>query len=201
MPAIEFHFDFASPNSYLSHVVVAAIEKRTGSNFIKIPVLLGGIFKATNNVPPMVAMEGILNKGEYQGLEMRRFIAAHDISSYQRNPHFPVNTLHLMRGAVYAQHTDYFERYVEEVYRHMWVAPKKMDDLGVFRSALLESDLPADDILQAIQTEVVKAELIASTSASVARGSFGCPTFFVGDEMFFGKDRLRDVEAEIGRQS
>lgn len=201
MPTAEFHFDFASPNTYLSYLLFPEIEKRTGVKFTWVPVLLGGLFKATNNVPPMVAMEGILNKGEYQRLEMRRFIAKHKISSFKSNPHFPVNTLTLMRGAVHAQHTDYFERYVDEVYRHIWSEPKKMDDPEVIHAALLESGLPADEILQATQDPAVKKELIANTQSSVERGNFGAPTFFVGEEMFFGKDRLQDVEEEIIKQS
>lgn len=194
---VEFHFDFGSPNAYLSHLVIPSIEERTGVKFEYVPVLLGGVFKATNNVSPAISLQGIKNKGEYQGLETRRFIARHHIERYEPNPFFPVNTLQIMRGAVYAQHAGFFDTYVDEVYRHMWAEPKKMDDLEVVEAALTESGLPAADILAGMQDPQVKSQLIANTEASVARGVFGSPSFFVGDELFFGKDKLRDVEEEI----
>lgn len=199
-PSVEFHFDFGSPNAYLSHLVIPDIEKRTGVRFRYVPVLLGGVFKATGNVSPAVSLQGIKNKGEYEGLEMRRFLARHDITKFASNPHFPVNTLQIMRGAIAAQRLDCFPRYIDEVYRHMWGEPKKMDDPDVIRAALAQSDLPADALLEATQDPEVKAELIANTEDSVNRGVFGSPSFFVGTELYFGKDRLRDVEEEIEAQ-
>lgn len=198
---IEFSFDFGSPNAYLAHLVIPAIEKRTSEKFVYVPVLLGGIFKATNNVSPAVSLRGISNKGEYQALETRRFLAKHDITSFRPNPHFPVNTLQLMRGAIVARNEGCFERYVAEVFRHMWSEPKKMDDPEVIRSALTESGLPADAILEGIQDPDVKRQLIANTEDAVRRGVFGSPSFFVGEELFFGKDRLAEVEAEIVAES
>ena len=141
-----------------------------------------------------------MNKGEYQGIETRRFLKKHAISNYASNPHFPVNTLQIMRGAVFAQREEFFEEYVNAVYRHMWAEQKKMDDPEVIKSALQESDLPADRILAGIQDPEVKQALIRNTEDSVARGTFGSPTFYVGDEIFFGKDRLHDVEVEIEAQ-
>ena len=198
---VEFHFDFGSPNAYLSHLVIPEIERRTGEKFLYLPVLLGGVFKATHNVSPAVSLQGILNKGEYAQLETQRFLAQHGITRYARNPHFPVNTLHIMRGAVHAQGAGYFERYVDEVYRHMWAEPKKMDDPEVIRAALDESGLPAEEILAGTQDPEVKQQLIANTEDSVARGVFGSPSFFVDNELFFGKDRLREVEEEIARRA
>ena len=194
---VEFLFDFGSPNAYLSHLVIPAIEARTGEKFAYVPVLLGGVFKATNNVSPAVSLQGIKNKGEYQGLETRRFIAKHGITSLQANPHFPVNTLQLMRGAIVAQREGFFAKYVDEVYRHMWSEPKKMDDAEVIRSALVESGLPADTVLEGIQDPAVKQKLIENTEDAVTRGVFGSPSFFVAGELFFGKDRRREVEEEI----
>ena len=199
-PSVEFHFDFGSPNAYLSHLVIPAVEARTGVAFRYVPVLLGGVFKATGNASPAVTLRGIKNKGEYQSLEMRRFLAQHEIDRFAPNPHFPVNTLLIMRGAVAAQRQGCFERYVDEVFRHMWGDPKKMDDPEVVRAALEESELPADALLDATQDPSVKQELLANTEQSVDRGVFGSPSFFVGDELYFGKDRLRDVEEEIERQ-
>ncbi len=199
-PTVEFHFDFGSPNAYLSHLVIPGIERRTGVTFRYVPILLGGVFRATGNVSPAVSLQGIQNKPEYQQLETERFVRRHGITDYAWNPHFPVNTVQVMRGAIAAQREDCFDRYVQEVYRHMWADPKKMDDPEVIRAALTESDLPADTLIAAMQDPEVKAELFSNTESSVARGVFGSPSFFVGDELFFGKDRLRDVEEEIEAQ-
>ncbi len=196
----EFIFDFGSPNAYLAHLVIPAIEARTGVAFTYVPVLLGGVFKATNNVSPAVSLRGIENKGEYQALEMRRFIAMHHIESYRPNPHFPVNTLQIMRGAIAAQREGVFESYVDAVFRHMWSEPKKLDDPSEIQAALTESSLPADSLMKAMQDPEVKQQLIANTEDAVARGVFGAPSFFVGQELYFGKDRLREVEEEIERQ-
>jgi 2-hydroxychromene-2-carboxylate isomerase len=196
----EFHFDFGSPNAYLSHLVLPGIESRTGVKFEYVPVLLGGVFKATNNVSPAVSLQGIKNKGEYVALETKRFLEKHHITRYARNPFFPVNTLQIMRGAIVAEREGFFEKYVDEVYRHMWAEPKKMDDPDVIRASLEESGLPADVIMEGIQDPRVKQQLIHNTESSVARGVFGSPSFFVGRELFFGKDRLREVEEEIAAQ-
>ena len=196
----EFHFDFGSPNAYLSHLVIPAIEARTGVAFRYVPVLLGGVFKATNNVSPMVSLQGIKNKPEYQRIETERFVRQHGITAYQANPHFPVNTLLIMRGAVFAEREGMLAPYVEAVYGHMWAEPKKMDDPEVVAAALKASDLPAEQIMAGTQDPEVKAALIANTESAVQRGVFGSPSFFVGDELFFGKDKLRDVEEEIERQ-
>jgi 2-hydroxychromene-2-carboxylate isomerase len=196
-PRVEFDFDFGSPNAYLAHLVIPALEKRTGVPFSYVPVLLGGVFKATGNVSPAVSLRGIKNKPEYEALEMRRFLQKHHITRFASNPHFPVNTLQIMRGAVAAQRLGCFPRYVDEVYRHMWAEPKKLDEPEVIRAALLESALPADELIARSADPDVKQELLANTERAVARGVFGSPSFFVGDELFFGKDRLRDVEEEI----
>lgn len=197
---VEFHFDFGSPNAYLANLVIPAIEKRRGVRFAYVPVLLGGVFKATGNVSPAVSLRGIKNKGEYAVLETQRFLSRHGITRYAANPFFPVNTLQIMRGAIAAQRIGCFKRYVEEVYRHMWADPKKMDEPEVIRAALLESGLPADRLLALADDPDVKRTLRTNTEASVARGVFGSPSFFVGGELFFGKDRLDEVEQEIEAQ-
>jgi 2-hydroxychromene-2-carboxylate isomerase len=197
MAQVEFHFDFGSPNAYLAHLVIPEIERRTGAKFDYVPVLLGGVFKLTNNRSPAESLAGIKNKPEYQKLETERFIRRHGITAYRRNPFFPVNTLSIMRGAVAAQRLGVFARYVDEIYRHMWAEPKKMDDPDVLRAALAESTIEIEPLLALTQTAEVKDELRTNTERSVARGTFGSPTFFVGDEIFFGKDRLRDVEEAI----
>lgn len=198
--SVEFHFDFGSPNAYLSHLVIPDIERRTGAKFIYVPILLGGVFKLTNNRSPAESLAGIRNKPEYQRLETARFVRRHRITRYNPNPFFPVNTLVLMRGAVAAQHLGMFERYVDEMYRHMWAEPKKLDDPPILRAALLESGFDADRLLSMTQQQDVKDELLANTQRSVERGTFGSPTFFVGNDIYFGKDRLRDVEEAIAEQ-
>jgi 2-hydroxychromene-2-carboxylate isomerase len=197
MAKVEFHFDFGSPNAYLSHLLIPAIEQRTGATFAYVPVLLGGVFRLTNNRSPMEAFQGVRNKLEYQRLEMRRFIRRHAITRFTFNPFFPVNTLTIMRGAVVAQMDGVLAHYVDEVFRHMWADPKKMDDPEVARAALDESGLDGARLLERTQDPAVKERLLQNTQASVERGTFGSPTFFVGEEIFFGKDRLRDVEDEI----
>jgi 2-hydroxychromene-2-carboxylate isomerase len=197
MTQVEFHFDFGSPNAYLSHLVIPGIEARTGARFVYVPVLLGGIFKATNNVSPVVANQGIANKAAYQALEMQRFIRAHGIMTFKMNPYFPVNTLQLMRGAVVAEDEGMLMRYVDAVYGHMWSEPKKMDDPDVIIAALDASGFDGRHILERGQEPGIKAKLVANTEHSVARGAFGSPTFFVGDDIYFGKDRLRDVEEAV----
>ena len=197
MTKVEFHFDFGSPNAYLSHLVIPEIEKRTGVKFEYVPVLLGGVFKMTNNRSPAQSLAGIKNKPEYERLEMTRFIRRHKITSYRSNPFFPVNTLMMMRGAIAARSLGVFERYVDEMYRNMWADPKKMDDPNVFRAALDEARLETARILGLIETQPVKDQLLENTQRSVERGTFGSPTFYVGNEIFFGKDRLRDVEEMI----
>ena len=197
MITVEFHFDFGSPNAYLSHLVLPEIEKRTGVKFAYVPILLGGVFKLTNNRSPAESLVGIKNKPEYERLEMTRFIRRHGITRFRPNPFFPVNTLMLMRGAIAAQSLGVFERYVDEMYRHMWAEPKKLDDPHVLRAALEESELDSERFFALIQTPEVKDRLVENTRRSVERGTFGAPTFFVGEEIFFGKDRLRDVEELI----
>ena len=197
MSKVEFHFDFGSPNAFLSHLVIPEIEKRTGVKFDYVPVLLGGVFKLTNNRSPAESLAGIKNKPDYERLETARFVRRHGITRFKSNPFFPVNTLVMMRGAIAAQSLGVFERYVDEMYRHMWAEPKKMDDPAVLRAALDESHLPIGQILEMVQAPDVKDRLLENTRRSVERGTFGSPTFYVGDEIFFGKDRLRDVEELI----
>ncbi|MFN0162193.1 MAG: 2-hydroxychromene-2-carboxylate isomerase [Burkholderiales bacterium] len=200
-PKVEFHFDFGSPNAYLCHKVLPAISAKTGAQITYVPVLLGGVFKLTNNQPPMVQFKGIKNKSEYARLETERFIRKHGLTQYRMNPHFPVNTVQIMRGAVLADRDGFLDRYVDQVFHYMWEDPRKMDDAPVIREALDAAGLDGNAILAGIQEQSIKDRLIANTEASVARGNFGSPTFFVGDEMFFGKDRLREVAEEIVAQT
>jgi 2-hydroxychromene-2-carboxylate isomerase len=194
---LEFHFDFGSPNAYLSHLIIPQIEQRTGAKFEYVPILLGGVFKLTNNRSPAESYAGIRNKLPYERLETERFVKKHGITNYTFNPFFPVNTLALMRGAIAAQRMGVFAHYVDQMFRHMWAQPKKMDDPDVVRAALEESALDASQLMTLAQDPSVKEELAANTARSVERGAFGAPTFFLDDEIYFGKDRLRDVEEAL----
>jgi 2-hydroxychromene-2-carboxylate isomerase len=197
MTKVEFHFDFGSPNAYLSHRVIPEIEQRSGVKFEYVPVLLGGVFKLTGNRSPAEAFAGIKNKPEYERLETERFLKRHGITNYRRNPYFPVNTLTMMRGAIAARRLGVFERYVDEMYRNMWSEPKKLDDQAVWRATLIETGFDAPRFEELVQDHEIKEQLLTNTENSVGRGTFGSPTFFVDGEIFFGKDRLRDVEAFI----
>ena len=193
-PAPQFLFDFGSPNAFLSHEAIPAIEKRTGVKFEYVPILLGGIFKATGNKSPAESLAGIKNKPEFQVLETARFVRRFGVKPYTMNPFFPVNTLNLMRAAVAAQFEGVFEKYVDAAFHHMWIEPKKMDDPEVALKALAGSGLEAAKLFARAQEPEVKAKLIENTQSAVERGAFGSPTFFVGKEMFFGKEQLREVE-------
>ena len=195
--APQFMFDFGSPNAFLSHEAIPAIEKRTGTKFEYVPILLGGIFKATNNKSPAETLAGIKNKREFLALETERFVKRFGVRPYVPNPFFPVNTLNLMRAAIAAQLEGVFEPYVEAAFHHMWVEPKKMDDPEVAAKALGASGLDGARLFARAQEPEVKARLIANTQGAVERGAFGSPTFFVGKEMFFGKEQLREVEELI----
>jgi 2-hydroxychromene-2-carboxylate isomerase len=190
-------FDFGSPNAFLSHEAIPAIEQRTGVKFEYVPILLGGIFKATNNKSPAETLAGVKNKREFHALETERFVKRFGVKPYTWNPFFPVNTLNLMRTAVAAQLEGVFEKYVEAAFHHMWIEPKKMDDLEIAAKALGASGLDGAKLLARGQEPEVKAKLIENTQSAVERGAFGSPTFFVGKEIFFGKEQLREVEELI----
>src|SRR3954466_13925565 len=190
-------FDFGSPNAFLSHEAIPAIEKRTGAKFEYVPVLLGGIFKATNNTSPAETLAGVKNKREFHRLETARFVKRFGVKPYVMNPFFPLNTLNLMRAAVRAQLEGVFEKYVDAAYRHMRPEPKKMDDPEVAAKALASSGLDAAKLFARAQDADVKGKLMANTQSAVERGAFGSPTFFVGNEMFFGKEQLREVEEMV----
>ena len=192
-----FYFDFGSPNAYLSHRVIPAIEARTATRFKYEPVLLGGLFKLSNNQSPAAAFADIPLKLAYQRLEMQRFVTKHGLTKFKINPHFPVNTLALMRGAVAAEAEGILPAYIEGMYRFMWEEPRKLDDPAVLAKTLVDVGLPAERLLKLSQDQTIKDRLVANTQAAYEHGVFGSPSFLVGTELFFGKDRLREVEEEI----
>jgi 2-hydroxychromene-2-carboxylate isomerase len=187
---IEFLYDFGSPNAYFVHRAIPSQDK---ASFRCTPVLLGGIFKATGNQSPMQAYGHIPAKRAYDMLEMRRFMTRHGITAFVMNPHFPVNTLLAMRGAVAAEALGCAPAYTEAMFAGMWERGLKMDDPEVWQAALAEAGLPAAELAEAVADPEIKARLVANTEAAVARGVFGIPSFLLGEELYFGKDRLRDV--------
>ena len=199
MSNVTFYFDFGSPNAYLAYRVMPGLLARTGATLTLVPCLLGGLFKATGNVAPMVQFAAVPAKLAYERREMERFIAAHGLSKFRRNPHFPVNTLLLMRGAVAAEADGQLDRYVEAGLVAMWEDGLNMSEPEVFVAVFDKAGLDGKALLARTQEQAIKDKLSQNTQAAVERGAFGIPTFLVGDELFFGKDRLRDVEDEIER--
>src|SRR5260370_33725383 len=163
MPNVEFHFDFGSPNAYLAHLVIPEIEPRTGAKFEYVPVLLGGVYKLTGNRSPAESLAGVKNKPDYERLETARFSKRHRITDFRQNPFFPINTLTIMRVAIAAQSLGVFERYIDEIYRHMWSEPKKLDDPAALREGLLESGFDADRFAELVQDADRKAQPLANT--------------------------------------
>ncbi|MCB1704532.1 MAG: 2-hydroxychromene-2-carboxylate isomerase [Halioglobus sp.] len=199
MARLEFMFDFGSPNAYYAYKVLPDILARTGAELVIQPVLLGGLFKITGNQPPMLAFGGVKGKLDYEMLESRRFVEKHRLNDFTFNAHFPVNTITIMRGLIAAQQLGCEETYIDVVLSAMWERSLKMDDAEVVHSALQDGGLDADAILALTQTDAVKDALKHNTQAAADRGVFGVPTFFVAEEMFFGKERLGQVEEELAR--
>jgi 2-hydroxychromene-2-carboxylate isomerase len=191
---LEFIFDFASPNAYLAHRVLPSLIARTGAKLVVTPALLGGIFKLTGNQAPFAAFAHVKGKIAYDMLEMRRFIDTHRLAKFRMNPHFPVNTLLLMRGLVAAEELGVADAYLEAGLVAMWEEGRKMDDPEIIAEVMREKGLDAGALLSLAGEQRVKDKLAANTQGAVDRGAFGIPTFFVGDEMFFGKERLAQIE-------
>jgi len=194
---LEFIFDFASLNGYLAYRALPPILARAGAALEITPCLLGGLFKLTGNQAPMVAFAGVKGKLDYDRLEISRFVAKHGLTKYRMNPHFPVNTLLLMRGLVAARLRGEEAAYLEIGLQGLWEEGLKLDDRDVLARRIAEAGLDAARLLEDAQRPDVKQSLAASTEAAARRGAFGIPTFFVGDEMFFGKERLAQVEEEL----
>ena len=196
MVDFKFIFDFGSPKTYLVYKLLPGIEKRTKTKAEYVPVLLGGIFKSTNNVSPIESFKTVPAKGKYDDLDTARFVKKHDIA-FNFNSNFPINTLNLMRGAIFAKENGIFDKYVEVVFKSMWVDNKKMDDLEVIQTVLLENGLPVKEIFEGTQDQKIKDKLIKNTSEAVEKGIFGATSMLVEDELFFGKESLQDVEELI----
>ena len=200
MVDFKFIFDFGSPKTYLVYKLLPGIEKRTNIKAEYVPVLLGGIFKSTNNVSPIESFKIVPAKGKYDDLDTERFVKKHDIA-FNFNSNFPINTLNLMRGAIFAQENGIFDKYVDVVFKSMWVDNQKMDDLEVVQSVFLKNKLPVKEIFEGTQDQKIKDKLIKNTSEAVEKGVFGAPSMLVNNELFFGKETLQDVEELLIKQA
>ena len=198
-PLIEFVFDFASPNAYLVWQVLPDLAQRHDADLQIVPCLLGGLFRLTGNQAPFSAFAGIKGKLDYENLEMHRFITRHGLTRFHMNPHFPVNTLLLMRGHVAARHRGEEAAYLAAGLTAMWEDGLKLDDPATIATVLDNAGLDSKAILAATQDPEIKAELVASTETAAARGAFGIPTLFVDGEIYFGKERLHQVEEQLTR--
>ena len=194
--AFEFLFDFGGPNAYLVHKVLPQFCADHDAEAIYVPILLGGLFKATNNQAPFIRYADTPAKRDYEMLEFRRFVKIHKIS-YKMNPAFPINSLGLMRGAVAAQHLGCFMPYIDAIMVATWEAGLNTGDVAVVRQVIDKAGMDSAAILAGSSEADAKAELVGNTEKAVARGAFGVPTFFVGDDMFWGKERLAQVAAAL----
>lgn len=199
MKSFDFVYDFASPNVYLMHKIMGLIEQRAGAKANYLPALLGGIFRLTDNAAPMQAFGHVKNKLAYERRVMNRFIERYDIP-FQFNPHFPVMTTAIMRGAIFCQGKPYEMQYRDLMFDAVWQHGLKMDDPEVIERTLENAGLPAPEIMSGAQTKDVKAALFATTQAAVDRGAFGAPMMFVGEEPFFGKDSLDEMVDWIAKE-
>jgi len=196
----EFLFDFGGPNAYLAHKVLPDFCAQHQAEAVYVPVLLGGLFKITNNQAPLIRYAETPAKRNYEMLEFDRFVKAHKIP-FKMNPNFPINSLHLMRGAVAAQHLGCFMPYVEAIMAAMWEDGANTGDPAVVKDVLDEARLDSAAIFAKADDPAIKAQLADNTEKAAARGAFGVPTFFVGEEMFWGKERLAQVAEALASLS
>jgi len=191
---VDFIFDFASPNAYLCHKVIPSIEAKTGVTFNYIHCLLGGIFKITNNQAPMISFANIQNKLEYESLEMQRFIDKYALAKFTMNSNFPITTVTLQRGGLVAEKQGCGAAYRDLMLKGMWEEDANLGDLEVFSDYVKQLGLNPEQTLEKLSSPEIKQLLIDNTSMAVERGAFGVPTFYAGSEMFFGKERLSQLE-------
>ena len=191
--SVEFYFDVGSPTAYLAHKRLKQLKLEYGCSIIYHPVLLGGLFKASGNSSPVT----VPAKGRYMMMEdLPRFAKLYNVP-LNTNPHFPIKTLNLMRGAVSSLDEEYFDTYIDTIFKAIWVESRNMGDIDTVIEVLSDAGLDAKSVIEATQNPEVKQQLISNTEQAVERGLFGAPTMFVDGEMFFGQDRLQFVEAAL----
>jgi 2-hydroxychromene-2-carboxylate isomerase len=189
---LEFFFDFGSPTTYLAHTQMPVLAQRTGAEILYRPMLLGAVFKATGNQSPAF----IPAKSKWMDGDLKTFAKRYGVP-YERNPWFPINTMMLMRGAVAMERAGRLAPYADAIFRAIWVEPQNMNDPQVVGGVLAKAGFEPKAMLAEIEKQEIKDTLRANTDEAVSRGAFGAPTFFIGDKMFFGQDRLDFVEAEL----
>ena len=193
---LEFYFDFGSPTAYLAHKRLQQLSAQYDLLIDYKPMLLGGVFKATGNTTPVA----IPAKGQYMLVhDLPRFARRYNVP-LNINPHFPINTLHLMRAAIAAQRLDCMPAYVDAMFDAVWVDGKNMGELDVIAQTLADNELDSEALMALSQDPEIKAQLISNTEAAVERGIFGAPTLFMDGEMYFGQDRLDFVEEALQAQ-
>jgi 2-hydroxychromene-2-carboxylate isomerase len=190
---LEFFFDYTSPFSYLADTQLPGIARRTGARIAYRPMFLGGVMHETGQPPAALPA-----RAKYMPKDIRRWVSRYGIE-FTFNPSFPLQTLSALRAAYAAQDAGVFDRYHAALFHAAWAKPRNLSDPDVLRGVIAEAGLDADALLAAAATQPLKARLKTATAEAVARGAFGAPTFFVGDEMFFGNDRLEFVEAALAR--
>jgi 2-hydroxychromene-2-carboxylate isomerase len=189
---LEFFFDFGSPSTYLAHTQMPVIAQRTGAEVVYRPMLLGGVFKATGNQSPAF----VKAKSKWMDGDLKAFARRYGVP-YERNPWFPINTMMLMRGAIAMERENRLPAYADAIFRAIWVEPQNMNDPQTVGAVLAKAGFEPRQMMAAIEDQSVKDELRKNTEEAVARGVFGAPTFFVGEQMFFGQDRLDFVEEAL----
>ena len=193
MVKIKFVYDIASPNGYLCHKVIPDFEAKYSVKFDYFICLLGGIHKLSNNTPPMIAYAGIPNKNSYFSKEIERFVKFHKIENFQMNPHFPINTLTMQRGALVAEERGILMDYIDVMAKGMWEEQINLGDKDILIEYLNKSGLEGSDIIEQTSNDAIKQKLIKNTEEAVAMGAFGVPTFFIDEQMFWGKEALREM--------
>ena len=196
--SVEFFFDFGSPTSYLAYAQLPRIADECGASVVWRPMLLGGVFKATGNASPVT----VPAKGRWMFSDMARWAQRYGVT-LAMNPHFPINTLTVMRGAtgLLTHEPTQFARYVDAIFKAMWQQPRNVGDLEVLAATLRENGFDVDAFTALVGDAAIKAQLVATTEEAVARGVFGAPTMFVGKDMFFGQDRLEFVREALKAQA
>lgn len=192
-----FFYDVGSPNAWFAHRLIPRIEARSPVSFRYVPILIGGVFKLAGNRAPLVAFADIPKKVAWFRREIERFARRHDLEQYRMNPHFPVNTLLAMRGAVAAEHAGVADAYVEAMFAAMWEEGRNVSDPAALHETLVVAGLPADAIVAGVTEQAIKDELAANTQRAYDAGAFGAPTFLLGEELYFGKDGLLELEADL----
>ncbi len=192
--AVDFYYDFGSPNAYMAWKALTEID---GIVLNMKPVLIGGIFKLTGNMPPWQSAGGVANKMSYMQLELKRFVKDHQLTKFRFNSHFPVNTLLAMRAAIAAEKAGVHDAFYPAVFAAMWEDSLDVSRPEVLVGVLDDAGLDGKALVEAATTQEVKDSLMVATQAVVDRGAFGLPTMFVGDDIYFGKDRVWMIEKRL----